>query len=128
MFTLNMVDYPMSFLLMSPAFWWTCRHKEGTILGCSHSLSFPSCLKVRVVVGGVGRQNFCQPESLLVLDIIGTWLELGLGILGLRVWRQGLTIISTNSALAPQLLERKGWCFYNILNLFQSGWNSFQPG
>ena len=39
------------------------------------------------MVGGGWPTAFkCQPQSLLVLDLIETWLELGLGGFGTRGW------------------------------------------
>ena len=56
--------------------------------------SSPSGLKVRgwVVVGGwlVAYSFLCQPQSLLVLDLIGTWLGFGQGGLGTKGLGTGL--------------------------------------
>ena len=58
MFSLNKVDYPLFFLLLST---WNCfvGQVDGTILRCSYPLSFfcgtpPPCLKIRRLVGGGG--------------------------------------------------------------------------
>ena len=43
-----------------------------------------------------------------VLKLIGTWLWLGLGILGLRVWGQVLTIDIKNASMenSPKIVSR----------------------
>ena len=57
MFTLNMVDYPMSFLSMSTFFWWTSRedHSRMFLLFEFCCETPPSCLKVR---------GWVEPESM----------------------------------------------------------------
>ena len=61
-----------------------------------------------------------QPQFLLVLDLIGTLLGLGIGVLGLRVlglgvWGQGFTIVQLNFQIVPESklkIERvKAFCF-----------------
>ena len=52
----------------------------------------PSCLKVEgcVVDGGWPTAFTCHPHSPLVLDLIGTWLGLGLGGFGTKGLGTGL--------------------------------------
>ena len=89
MFSLNMVDYSMSFLLLST---WNCRgdHSEPFLLFKFFCGTPPSCLKV---FGGGGLQDFSVSPSLFganqgfELD----WTGLGFGLVeGLRT--KGLTI------------------------------------
>ena len=89
MFSLNMLDYPMSFLSLST---WTSRvdHYEPF-----YSLSFfcgtsPSCLKVRVGGGGGGGlQHFSFSPRPLGFGFFGFL------VLGLRVRGLGLTMLNT---------------------------------
>ena len=101
MFSLNMVDYPMSFLLLST--WDFCLTSRG-----DHSEPFllfefccgtpPSCLKVGwwVVVA----------YSILVSAQGPLVLVLGLKGLGVRVWGQGLTIHLSPIILLMEVLKK----------------------
>ena len=84
MFSLNMVDYSLTFLLLSTwdFFCWTSRgdHSEPFLLFDFCRGTTPSCLKV---MGGgvvVAHKILVSAQGPLVL------------VLGLRVWGQGLTI------------------------------------
>ena len=101
MFSLNMVDYPMSFLSLSTwnLFCWRSRgdHSKMFLLIVFCCGTPPSCLKVMgwwwVVV--VAWSNLVSAQGPLVLG------------LGLRVWGQGLTIreISLSSQASFQSLR-----------------------
>ena len=103
MFTLNMVDYPMSFLSMSTFFWWTSRedHSKMFLLFEFCCETPPSCLKVR---GWVEPESMWWSQSLCgglqhfsvsprpLLSLLGLAWGWPYGVWGLRVWGQGLTI------------------------------------
>ena len=92
MFSLNMVNYSMSFLLLST------RHLlggqvEGTILSLFEFVcgTPPLCFKVRGGWRWWWPTAFqCQPQSLLVLNLSSTWLRLGLGVFGTKGFGTGL--------------------------------------
>ena len=78
MFSLNMVDYPMSFLLLSTwdFFWWTSRgdHSKMFLLFEFCCGTPPLCLKVMVGGGGGGLQDFSvspRPLGFLVFGFGG---------------------------------------------------------
>ena len=75
MFSLTMVDYPMSFLLLST--WNFC---GGQLQGTN-----PRCW-------WWPKRFLCQPQSLLDLYLIGTWL--GLGFFGTKGLGTGLDNLS----------------------------------
>ena len=98
MFLLKMVDYSMSFLLLSTwiFFWRTSRgdHSGPFLFSELFCGTPPSCLKVMgwVVVGGL--QDFSVSPSPL-LGLLGLelgWTGLGLGIkgMGTRAWQKVL--------------------------------------
>ena len=102
MFSLNMVDYSMSFLLLSTwVFCWTSRgdHSEPFLLFDFWYGTLPSCLKVMgdgVGWGGVAHEILVSAQGPLVLCF---------GVSGLRVWGQGLTTID----IILKLNKTKWW-------------------
>ena len=89
MFSLNMVDYSMSFLLLSTwVFCWTSRgdRSEPFLLFDFWCGTLPSSLKVIGWGGGGGLWDFSVSPRPLGFGFFG------FRVLGLRVWGLGLTI------------------------------------
>ena len=114
MFSLNMVDYSMSFLLLSTwVFCWTSRgdHSEPFLLFDFWCGTLPSCLKVIGWGGGGGVVAYEILVSVQCPLVLGFW------VLGLRVWGLGLTIEyldgaenhinKLNSVIIPLLLREE---------------------
>ena len=87
MFSLNMVDYSMSFILLSTQifFCWTSRgdHSEPFLLFEDYCGTPPSCLKVGLGWVVVAHKILVSAQGPLVF---GIW------VWGIGVWGPGLTI------------------------------------
>ena len=137
MFSLNMVDYSMSFLSLYTwdFFCWTSRgdHSEPFLLFKVYCGIPPSCLKVG---GGVEpesmwwSQSLCgEPESMWRSQSLcgGPWdfsvspRPLGFGFLGLGLWGLGpggLTI--WRELIAGLMVNRWSWIFWKLKILFST--------